>query len=157
MEALGLGIRAACVRIGYRLVDTRRRPGKKMLTPFKLGLGGPLGNGNQWMPWIHIDDHRPSVFRFVISNDDLVGAVNGTAPNPVTNAGFTKALGHALEPAHGLAYTVPSFGLKILFGEMSQILLEGQRVQPKKLLNTGYEFKYPHLAEALEDILSQRK
>lgn len=153
MEALGLGIRAACVRIGV-VLSTQGGALGKMLTPFKLGLGGPLGHGKQWMPWIHIDD-IVGVFRFVISNDDLVGAVNGTAPNAVTNTSFTKALGQALHrPA---LLPVPSFGLKLLFGEMSQILLEGQRVLPKKLLNTGYEFKYPHLPEALEDILNQRK
>ncbi len=153
MEALGLGIRAACVRIGI-VLSTRGGALGKMLLPFKLGVGGPLGNGAQWMPWVHIDD-IVGAFRFVISNDDLVGAVNGTTPNPVTNADFSKALGQAL---HRPAFLpVPSFGLKILFGEMSQILLEGQRAQPKKLLNTGYEFKYPHLPEALEDILNQRK
>lgn len=153
MEALGLGIRAACVRIGI-VLSTKGGALGRMLLPFKLGLGGPLGSGAQWMPWVHIDD-IVGAFRFVIENDDLVGAVNGTAPNPVTNANFSKALGQALHrPA---VLPVPAFALKMLFGEMSQILLEGQRAQPKKLLTTGYEFKYPHLPEALEDILNQHK
>jgi hypothetical protein len=153
MEALGLGIRAACMRTGI-VLSTKGGALAQMLPPFKLGLGGPLGNGAQWMPWVHIDD-IVGAFRFVIQNDDLVGAVNGTSPNPVTNTDFTKALGQAL---HRPAFLpVPGFALKILFGEMSQILLEGQRVEPKKLLTTGYEFKYPHLPEALEDILHQRK
>jgi uncharacterized protein (TIGR01777 family) len=125
-----------------------------MLLPFKLALGGPLGSGKQWMPWIHIDD-IVGAFRYVMANDDLVGAVNGTSPNPATNADFSKALGRALHrPA---VLPVPAFALKVLFGEMAQILLEGQRALPKKLLFTGYEFKYPELPGALEDVIGQRK
>ena len=153
MEALGLGIRAVCMRTGI-VLSTQGGALGQMLLPFKLGLGGPLGNGKQWMPWIHIDD-IVGAFRYVMANDDLVGAVNGTSPNPATNADFTKALGRALHrPA---VLPVPTFGLKLLFGEMAQILLEGQRALPKKLLFTGYEFKYPDLSGALEDVIGQRK
>ena len=153
MEALGLGIRAVCMRTGI-VLSTQGGALGQMLLPFKLGLGGPLGSGKQWMPWIHIDD-IVGAFRYVMANDDLVGAVNGTSPNPATNADFTKALGRALHrPA---VLPVPAFGLKLLFGEMAQILLEGQRALPKKLLFTGYEFKYPDLSSALEDVIGQRK
>jgi len=153
MEALGLGIRAVCMRTGI-VLSTQGGALGQMLPPFKLGLGGPLGSGKQWMPWIHIDD-IVGAFRYVMANDDLVGAVNGTSPNPATNADFTKALGRALHrPA---VLPVPAFGLELLFGEMAQILLEGQRALPKKLLFTGYEFKYPDLSGALEDVIGQRK
>ena len=153
MEALGLGIRAVCMRTGI-VLSTKGGALGKMLLPFKLGVGGPVGSGRQWMPWIHIDD-VVGAFRYVIANDDLVGAVNTTAPRPVTNADFAKALGKTL---HRPAFLpAPAFGLKLLFGEMSQILLEGQRAVPKKLQHAGYEFKWPDLSEALEDLIEQRK
>ncbi len=153
MGALGLGIRAVCMRIGI-VLSTKGGALGQMLLPFKLGFGGPLGSGKQWMPWVHIDD-IVGAFRYVMASDDLVGAVNGTSPNPATNADFSKALGQAL---HRPAFLpAPAFGLKILFGEMAQILLEGQRALPKKLLFAGYEFKYPDLPDALEDVLSRRK
>ena len=153
MEALGLGIRAVCMRTGI-VLSTKGGALGKMLLPFRLGVGGPLGSGKQWMPWVHIDD-IVGAFRYVMANDDLVGAVNGTSPNPATNADFSKALGRAL---HRPAFLpAPAFGLKILFGEMAQILLEGQRALPKKLLFAGYEFKYPDLSDALKDVIGQRK
>jgi len=152
-EALGIGIRAASIRTGI-VLSTKGGALPQMLLPFKLGVGGPVGSGSQWMPWIHIDD-VVGAYRFVIENDDLVGAVNGTAPNPVTNTEFSKALGRALHrPA---VLPAPAFGLKILFGEMSEILLEGQRAIPKKLLNAGYEFKYPDVRPALEDVIERQK
>lgn len=153
MEALGVGIRATSIRTGI-VLSTKGGALPQMLLPFKLGVGGPVGTGSQWMPWIHIDD-IVGAYRFVIDNDDLVGAVNGTAPNPVTNAEFSKALGRAL---HRPAFLpAPAFGLKILFGEMSEILLEGQRAIPKKLLTAGYEFKYPEVGAALKDVIERQK
>jgi uncharacterized protein (TIGR01777 family) len=153
LEALGLGIRAVCVRIGI-ILSTKGGALAKLLLPFKLGVGGPAGSGRQWMPWIHIDD-LAGAFRFVIQEEDLMGVVNGTSPNPATNAEFSTALGRAL---HRPAFMpAPAFGLKILFGEMAQIVLQGQRVLPKKLLGAGYEFKYPKLLDALEDVIQQRK
>ncbi len=153
MEALGLGIRAVCMRTGI-VLSTKGGALGQMLLPFKLGVGVPIGSGKQWMPWVHIDD-IVGAFRYVMANDDLVGAVNGTSPNPATNADFSKALGRAL---HRPAFLpAPAFALKILFGEMAQILLEGQRALPKKLLFAGYEFKYPDLSDVLEDVISQSK
>ena len=126
----------------------------KMLPPFKMGVGGPLGTGKQWMPWIHIDDLVGAI-RFIIDNEALMGAVNGTAPNPVTNADFSKALGKALHrPAFAPA---PAFAIKLAFGEMAEILLEGQRVLPAKLLEAGYEFQHPEVLAALRDIVEHKK
>jgi hypothetical protein len=153
MEAMGLGMRTVVGRIGV-VLSTRGGALAKMLTPFRLGLGGPVGSGRQWMSWIHIDD-LVGALRFIVRNDELMGAVNLTAPHPARNADFGKALGEALgRPA---VLPAPGFGLKLAFGEMAQILLEGQRVLPKKLEEAGYQFRQPELGPALEDILQSRK
>ena len=152
MKALGLGIRAAVVRVGIAL-STRGGALAKMLLPFRLGLGGPVGGGRQWMPWIHIDD-VVAAYRYVVSHQDIVGAVNATAPNPVTNGDFSRALGRALgRPA---VLPAPGFALKLLFGQMAEIVLEGQRVLPKKLQESGFEFRHRDIEEALRDVLSNK-
>jgi uncharacterized protein (TIGR01777 family) len=125
-----------------------------MLLPFRLGLGGPLSTGRQWMPWIHIDD-LVGAMRFIMEKEDLMGVVNGTSPNPVTNAAFTKGLGRVLR--RPTIFPVPAFGLRLLFGEMAQILLEGQKVKPQKLQAAGFAFRHPDLEEALSDILANHK
>jgi uncharacterized protein (TIGR01777 family) len=124
----------------------------KQLPIFKLGLGGRLGDGEQWLSWIHIDDEVGAI-RHALDTAGVVGPLNATAPNPVTNAEFTKALGHALHRPAVLA--VPGFALKTAFGQAmaSEMLLAGQRVLPAKLEATGYSFRHPLLAEALEDLL----
>ncbi len=153
MEAMGLGVRTAVLRTGV-VLSTRGGALKKMLLPFRLGAGGPVGSGTQWMSWIHIDDHIGAM-RFIIDQDDLMAAVNATAPNPVRNLDFGKALGAALSrPAFMPA---PAFALKLVFGEMASILLEGQRVLPKKLLETGYRFRFAELGPALSDLLARRR
>jgi hypothetical protein len=106
------------------------------------------------MPWIHIDD-LVAAMRFVMEKEDLMGVVNATTPNPVTNADFTKGLGRVLR--RPTLFPVPEFGLKLLFGEMAQILLEGQKVKPQKLLAAGFAFRHPELEEALSDIIAKRK
>ena len=149
--AAGLGIRVALIRTGVVL---GREGGalQKMLTPFKLGLGGPLGSGKQWFSWIHIDD-IVGVIHYALQKATLSGPVNGTAPAPVTNAEFTRALGHAL---HRPAFLpVPKFGLQALMGEMAEVLLGSQRVLPKVLLESGYAFRFSALAAALEDLLGK--
>jgi uncharacterized protein (TIGR01777 family) len=149
MDALGLGIRAAVIRIGI-VLTTRGGALGKMLLPFKLGLGGPVGRGTQWMPWIHIDD-LVAAFRHVVSNEDIVGAVNATTPNPVTNAEFSRALGKALHrPA---VLPAPAFALKLVLGQMSEIVLDGQRALPTKLVQSGFEFRHTEIEEALGDVL----
>lgn len=122
----------------------------KMLTPFKLGIGGPLGTGRQPFPWVHLDDVVGSIL-FAIDDAAVTGPVNVSAPEAVTNSLFTKALGRAL---HRPAFLpAPGFALKLALGEMSSMLLGGQNAPPKKLLARGYEFRHPSLDGALADIL----
>ena len=123
---------------------------KKMLLPFKLGLGGILGNGNQWMPWIHIDD-MVEIIVASISNEKIYGPVNCVAPNPVTNKEFTKQMGRTLR--RPTIFPVPGFILKIIFGEAACVLLDSQRVEPKLLYKAGFVWKFSKLDKALEDLL----
>lgn len=148
-RAREFGIRVVPIRTGIVL----GRDGgalDKMLPPFRFGIGGNLGSGEQWMSWIHLDD-LAGLFRFALENEALVAAVNGTAPNPVRNGEFTQALGTALKRPTVL--TVPGFALHLLYGEMAQVLLEGQRVLPAAAERAGYRYKFPHLTDALEDLL----
>ncbi len=122
----------------------------KMLPPFKLGVGGPLGSGSQPFPWIHVDDAVGAILH-AISDVKLAGPVNVAAPDAKTNAEFTKALGRAL---HRPAFLpTPAFALRLALGEMSGLLLGGQRAVPKKLLARGYEFRHPSLDGALAALL----
>ncbi|HEV2447421.1 MAG TPA: TIGR01777 family oxidoreductase [Candidatus Sulfopaludibacter sp.] len=146
--AEALGMRVVSVRTGL-VLDKRGGALARMLPPFKMGAGGRLGNGQQWQSWIHLDD-LVGLYRLALETP-LKGAINGVAPYPVTNADFTKALASALHrPA---VFPVPSFGLKLLFGEMAEVLLASQRVQPKQAEAAGYRFKFPQLEPALADLL----
>jgi uncharacterized protein (TIGR01777 family) len=117
-----------------------------MLPPFRLGLGGRLGSGRQWMSWIHLDD-LVEMFVFAAENANVEGPVNGVAPEPVRNADFTKELARVLRrPA---IFPVPEFALQVLFGEMSRILLESQRIAPESAQRFGFEWRFPRLAGAL--------
>ena len=122
----------------------------KMLPPFKMGAGGRLGSGKQYMSWIHIDD-LVNAFIYLMENECRSFAYNGVAPTPVTNTEFTKVLGRVLK--RPTISPVPSFMLKLLFGEMSDILLEGQNVVPNNLIKDGLKFKFEKLDDALENIL----
>ena len=124
----------------------------KMLPFFKLGIGGPVAGGHQYVPWIHRDDVVGALIRCV---DDSAadGAVNVTAPNPVTNTELSAALGHALgRPA---VLPVPGFAIKLLYGEMAEMVTTGQRVVPARLRQLGYEFRHPELEPALRDVLGR--
>jgi len=124
----------------------------KMLTPFKLGVGGPLGSGRQPFPWVHVDD---AVGAILLALDDakLTGPVNVTSPDARSNAEFTKALGRAL---HRPAFLpAPAFALKLALGEMAGMLLHGQKAPPKKLLEHGYKFRHPTLDDALASLLGK--
>jgi uncharacterized protein len=145
------GIRTTHVRTGVVLSKDGGALAK-MLTPFRLGLGGNVGDGRQWLSWIHIDDWVGAVLA-MISKETLRGPVNGVAPSPVTNAEFTKTLASVLHrPA---IFPVPAFAARIAFGEMADgLLLASQRVEPDKLLSAGYKFRYHDLKPALEAILS---
>lgn len=125
---------------------------EKMLTPFKFGVGGTIGSGKQWMSWIAIDD-LVLIIHFFLENSELQGAFNLTAPNPVTNEQFTKALGNAL--SRPTILPIPEFAVKLMFGEMGErLLLEGARVLPKRLEDAGYTFQFPELEPALKHVLN---
>lgn len=125
-----------------------------MSPPFKLGLGGKLGNGKQYMPWIHIDDMVNAIV-FLLNNNNTQGAFNLTAPHPVQNKAFTTTLAHVLKrPAF---MTVPATILKLMMGESATLVLGGQQAFPKKLLDAGFSFRYPQLEGALEDIIRHKK
>lgn len=119
---------------------------KKMLLPFKLGLGGPIGNGQQYMSWVHLQD-MVRLIDFLLQHRELKGPFNAVAPKAVTNNVFAKQLAARLHrPA---VLPMPAFAVKLLFGDMSEILLYGQRVVPKRLLEAGFSFNYPQLPGAL--------
>jgi uncharacterized protein (TIGR01777 family) len=144
------GIRVVNLRIGMVLTPDGGAL-KRMLTPFRLGAGGRLGSGKQWVSWIALDDVLHAI-RFVLENDSLSGPVNLTSPNPVTNAEFTRALGQALHrPAF---FPMPGPIVKAVFGEMGEaLLLSGQRVVPEKLQASGYRFLHADIGEALRSML----
>lgn len=147
--AESLGIRVVKIRIGV-VLGSGGGALEKMLPPFKAFTGGRLGSGKQWISWIHLDD-LVGLIRHGVDRP-LKGVLNGTAPNPVTNAEFTRQLGAALgRPA---ILPVPAFALKMLFGEMSGILLGSQRVLPKAAQASGYSFIFPALAPALKNCLT---
>lgn len=149
-----LNIRCVLPRIGI-VLSTHGGALKKMLTPFKLGVGGPVGDGKQYMSWIHIVD-VVGILRYSLENESLTGPINATAPAPVTNAEFTKSLGRAV---HRPAFLpAPGFALRLAFGEMADaLLLAGQRVFPEKTVASGYAFRFGALDPALRDIVDNRR
>ncbi|PKG97146.1 TIGR01777 family oxidoreductase [Paraglaciecola sp. MB-3u-78] len=120
---------------------------QKMLMPFKLGLGGPIGNGSQYMSWIHLEDMLQGIAH-LITNESCEGVYNFTAPNPVTNAEFSRELAAAL--SRPCLFKVPEFVLRMMMGEMADLVLYGQRVVPKRLEESGYQFIYPEISQALD-------
>jgi uncharacterized protein (TIGR01777 family) len=123
----------------------------KLLPPFRVGLGGRLGSGRQWMAWIHLED-AVNLILFSLGYSAIRGPVNATAPQPVTNQEFTHRLANALHrPA---ILPVPAFALKLAMGEMSEVLLASQRVVPNVAKSAGFRFQYPELGAALENILA---
>ena len=151
LPASEAGVRVCNMRIGVVLSETGELP-RSMLTPFKYGLGGKLGNGRQYMSWIHIDDVARA-FAFALKRESLNGPINLAAPNPVTNAEFTKALGRVLSrPA---LFRVPRFALRIAMGEMAQFALGSARLYPLKLAQNGFRHKWNDIEPALRDILDK--
>jgi hypothetical protein len=147
--AEALGVRVVRLRIGMVL-----GPGggalKKMVLPFRLGLGGPIAGGRHWVSWIHLDD-LVALVAFMLKESTMRGAFNATSPHPVTNAEFTRALARAVNmPA---MFPIPAFALKLLFGGMSELVLASQRVLPEATLRTGFTFRYPDVFSALQQIL----
>ena len=149
-QAEVLGIRTCYLRTGI-VLGKEGGALSKMLPAFKLGLGGPMGNGRQWMSWIHLDD-LIGIILYVINNKDIKGAINGSAPNPVTNKTFSSTLASVLKRPAFLP--MPAFVLKLMLGEMAEeLLLSGQRVMPKKILDAGYYFQYADLDNALSEVV----
>lgn len=147
------GIRVNHLRTGI-VLSGRGGALPKMLTPFKLGVGGKLGKGSQWMSWISIDDEVGAIVH-LLGDDAPAGPVNLTAPNPLTNVDFTKALGKAL--GRPTVLPAPTFGLKAILGpEMAEeLLLFSQRALPTRLLDSGYTFRHPELGDALRAALAR--
>jgi uncharacterized protein (TIGR01777 family) len=146
-----LGMRVVSLRTGV-VLDRRGGALERMLPPFKLGLGGPVAGGDQYVPWIHIDD---VVGMYLAALDDPAwsGPINATAPEPATNAAFSKALGRALRrPAF---VPVPALAVRLLFGEMALVVTEGQRAVPARAEELGYEFRHPDLDGALRAALGR--
>jgi len=149
-EAEGVGIRLVIVRTGHVLDSSGGLLGE-LLPPFKLGVGGPIAGGRQYMSWIHIDD-EVGILLWALDNEKVSGTINSTAPNPVSNREFSKAIGRALgRPA---SVPVPGFVLDLKFGgEFGRVLRGGQRVMPRRALDLGYKFRYPEIDGALKNLL----
>lgn len=126
---------------------------KRLLPTFRLGLGGPIASGKQYMSWIHIED-MIRLLLFLLNTSTAYGTFNATAPNPVTNAEFSQTLASTLHRPQ-LVHT-PEFALKMLLGEMANLLTQGQRVYPKRLISAGFQFHYPQLESALERLLHKK-
>ena len=149
-KAADAGIRVVNLRIGI-VLGSGGGALAKMLTPFKFGLGSPLGHGRQWMSWIHLDD-LIGMMLFAARCDQIRGPINATAPNPVTNRQFTKALGKALRRPTILP-SVPGVVLRLGMGEFASVLIASQKAIPGAAQTAGYEFVHSQLDEALQDIL----
>lgn len=148
-----LGVRRVLARTGLVLA---REGGAlaKMLPPFRLGLGGPLGSGRQWMSWIHLAD-QVAALRFLLEREDLAGAFNLAAPEPASNAEFSQALAGALgRPCFA---RVPALALRLALGEMAGIVLAGQRAMPRRLHQAGYRFRFTAIGAALADLVGERR
>ena len=148
-RASELGVRTVTIRTGV-VLDASGGALKTMLPPFRMGVGGPVAGGRQYLPWIHVDD-LVGLYLTALDDPSWSGAYNGSAPEPVTNKEFSRALGHALHrPAIA---PVPAFALRLRYGDMADIVTEGQRAVPERALAGGYAFQHPDLAEALADTL----
>lgn len=148
-RAENLGIRVAMARFGVILgTDSGALPA--MLLPYKMYVGGTVGSGLQWLSWVHIDDATRALY-FAITNEEIQGAFNVTAPNPVRMKEFGQTIAEVLERPHWMP--VPSFAMQLALGEQSMLVLEGQHVYPTVLETQKFEFQFPHLKEALENLL----
>jgi uncharacterized protein (TIGR01777 family) len=150
MEAEPMGIRTCLLRTGI-VLGKGGGALRKMLLPFKMGLGGKIGNGKQWMSWIHLND-LVGIILYCMEHENLKGGVNGTSPYPVINKEFTNTLGKVLQRPTFL--TMPGIAVKLLMGQMGEeLLLSGKKILPTKVIEAGYKFQYPRLEEALVNVL----
>lgn len=148
-KAIDLGIRVVTVRIGL-VLGLGGGLLAQVLPPFKMGVGGILGNGRQWMSWIHIDDVI-GILLHALENNEIRGPLNATAPTPVRNSEFTKTLGAVLR--RPTLFPIPTFGLKLMMGEFADFIVLSQNVLPEKTEVSGYEFRHRTLESALKDLL----
>jgi len=148
VKASALGVRVCVMRIGV-VLDRDGGALAKMLPAFRMGAGGRLGDGRHYFPWIHREDIA-AIGQWLLENPQARGPYNAGAPNPVTNAEFTRALGQAL--GRPTVLPMPEAALKLLFGEMSELLLVSDRMLPRRLLDEGFKFSYPRLDDALAAI-----
>jgi uncharacterized protein (TIGR01777 family) len=146
-----MGVRRLVVRNGV-VLSTKGGALPLLILPYKLFVGGPLGNGHQIYSWIQIADEVNAI-RFLIHDNQASGVFNLTSPNPVSNDEFGKTISKVMKRPH--YFKIPGFAMKLAFGEVSTMVLEGQKVLPKKLLEAGYLFKYPRLEDALKDLLKK--
>jgi len=154
LKAGEAGMRVVLLRSGVVL---SRQGGmlRRILPPFRAGLGGRIGTGKQWMPWIHIEDHV-GLIRHAISHESVAGALNMVAPEPVTNAEFTRAVGEVL--GRPTVLKAPLFALRMMFGALvDEVMLASVRAMPVRTLETGYSFRHPLLRDALGDLLGDRR
>ena len=142
------GVRVVMIRAGVVLGGDGGALAK-MLPPFKAFAGGPIGSGEQWMSWIHVGD-LVALFVFAIENANARGPINGTAPNPVTMKEFAKALGRALHRPS--LFHAPAAAVRLLLGEMATVVLEGQRVVPRRAVALGFKFRFTEVGAALQDV-----
>ncbi|MDH5201864.1 MAG: TIGR01777 family oxidoreductase [Nitrospirota bacterium] len=151
-KAESYGTQVVTVRIGVVLGNEGALV--RMMIPFQYYIGGPIGTGNQWLSWIHIHD-LVKIFKFIIEKGTVSGSVNATAPQPVRMKDFCEILGKVMSRPSWVR--VPEFVLKIALGEMADMLFNGQRVLPKKMIDAGFEFRFPTLHKALEEIIQRKK
>jgi len=152
MRAADVGLRVVIVRSGVVLA---KEGGilRKLLPPFRMGLGGAIGGGAQWLPWIHLEDEI-GLLRHAMSHEAVTGPLNAVAPEPVTNAEFARGLGEAL--GRPTVLKAPAFALRLRFGSMvDEVLLASQKVMPVRTMETGYTFRYPLLRDALAEVLAK--
>jgi uncharacterized protein (TIGR01777 family) len=150
-RAESLGIRVVLVRTGLVLADEGGML-QRLLPPFKMGMGGPIGNGRQWMPWVHIED-QIALIDFLMSRDDARGPYNACAPSPVRNRDFAKTFASVLHRPSFMP--MPAVALRVLLGELSILLLGGQRARPDRLQEAGFTFRFTDLRAALENLLGR--
>lgn len=144
-----MGVRRVIIRSGA-VLSPREGALPRLVLPFRLFVGGTLGSGDQWHSWIHLQDQVRAI-RFLAEHEAARGAFNVTAPNPETNAEFGRTLGRVLNRPAWLH--VPAFAMRLAFGQVSEVLLEGQRALPRRLLEMGFTFRFPELEAALRDLL----
>jgi hypothetical protein len=150
---LPLSLRGASLKRPGVVLDFENGALPLMALPFRLFAGGPIGSGNQWFPWIHLED-EVNLIMLALENEQVRGPLNATAPNPVTNKEFSKALGRVMNRPSWLP--VPAFALKIMLGEIADMLTKGQRVVPRKAQELGYQFKFPTVDVALRDLFNKK-